>query len=514
MRIIGELVRQLARIRYGRIQRAVAQPERVQRQTLMKLIHRARHTQWGRRFSYETIESVEDYQGRVPLGTYQDFEPYWAQSLKGVWDVTWPGPVRYFAITSGTTSGNKLIPISPDGWRSNQRAGLDTVVLYMIPTGDTRLFDGKFLFLGGSTSLQDTGHGTYIGDMSGIQTVRLPWYLRHLYSPGREVAAIENWEEKIVRIAEVASKQDIRGISGIPSWMVILFETVLEVTGKRHVRDVWPNLRLLIHGGVDFSPYRADFRERLGDDVTFFEVYPASEGFVAMTGDLERHDLLLMLDYGIFYEFVRVDELESPSPTRLPVWEVDTETNYAIVLSTNSGLWSYVLGDTVRFTGLEPHTIRITGRTRHFLSAFGEHLIVEEVEDALSRACTAFDADIQDYTVAPLYPEAERRVPAHQWLIEFRSLPGDLAAFARRVDERVRERNDDYAAHRSGAGMLVPEVVALPKGCIYEVMKRRGKLGGQNKLPRLQNNRELADLVLGVCEELGGPVRVAPAAED
>lgn len=514
MRLLGAIVLEAARIREMMVDRWLGDPAEIQRKTLLKLVRLAEDTQWGRRFEFEGIHSVEDFQRKVPLGRYEDFEPYWSQAVKGVWDVTWPGKITYFALTSGTTETtvNKAIPISREMWKNNQRAAFDTMVFYLLNTRDTHVFEGKVLFLGGSTELRHTEAGTYMGDLSGIQTVHVPWYLRRVYSPGQDVARMSNWEEKIVQIARTTCRQDVRVISGIPSWLGILFDYVRDIRKVKNVRDVWPNLSLLIHGGVDFSPYRRKFQEMLGEECSFLEVYPASEGFIGMQNDLSVHDLLLMADYDIFYEFVPVDELDSENPTRLTVADVDADTNYAIVLTTNAGLWAYVLGDTVRFTSLRPHKLKVTGRTKHFLSAFGEHLIVQDVDTALSHACEVMGEEIVDYTVAPLYPEGKRKLPAHQWLIEFRRPPRALERFAVEADKKLREVNEDYAAHRSGgAGMLLPEFVAVAKGTFYEVMKRKGKLGGQNKVPRLQNKRDWAESALAVCEDLGGAVAEVPA---
>lgn len=514
MKIIGAFILNVAKHRRRRMDRWLRDPVGFQNRALMELVRHAEQTQWGQRFRFKSIHAVEDFQKNVPLCSYEDFAPYWTQSLRGIPDVTWPGKIDYFAMTSGTTSGNKIIPVSQATWKSNQKAGFDTIVFYLMNTRDTHLFYGKFLFLGGSTLLRKTEAGTYVGDLSGIQSLNVPWYIKHIYSPGEEVARMADWEDKIVCIAEVASRQDVRAVSGIPSWLGILFNHVRRITGKNHIRDVWPNLRLLIHGGVDFSPYRRKFKEMMGEDCHFMEVYPASEGFIAVQDDLRQSDLLLMLNCNIFYEFVPIHELDKEEPTRLTLADIDTKTNYAIVMTTNSGLWAYVLGDTIRFTNLKPHKIRITGRIKHFLNAFGEHLIVEEVDAALAHACQFFNCEMIDYTVAPLYPDSRLALPAHQWLIEFKQTPADLAEFAEKVDEKLQLLNEDYSAHRGGgAGMLLPEIVALPRGAFYEVMKRRGKLGGQNKVPRLQNNRELADLVLHVSDSLGGACK-SPAGAD
>ncbi len=514
MSITGTIVLEIAKFRRKRMDRWLKDPAGFQSGTLMSLVRHAENTKWGQRFGFKSIRSINDFQRMVPLGCYEDFLPYWTQSLKGVSDVTWPGKINYFALTSGTTSGNKTIPVSQETWKSNRKVGFDVILFYLLNTLDTKLFCGKFLFLGGSTSLQQIETGIYMGDISGIQSLNAPWYIKHIYTPGEEVARIENWEEKIVRIAEVTARQDVRAISGIPSWLGILFNHVRQVSGKRHLREIWPNLRLLIHGGVDFSPYRQKFREALGDDCHFLEVYPASEGFLAIQDNLRQADLLLMLNNSIFYEFVPVNELDSEMPIRLTISDVDMNTNYAIVLTTDSGLWSYVLGDTIRFTSLSPHKIRVTGRVKHFLNAFGEHLIVEEADAAMAHACQYFNCEMVDYTVAPLYPGNKQLLPAHQWLVEFKQPPPDLTGFAKMVDEKLQSKNDDYSDHRSdGAGMLLPEIIALPQGAFYETMKRKGKLGGQNKIPRLQNNRKLAELVLLVSEGFRGICKSSADAE-
>jgi len=503
MGAVGGAFLLFARRRLRRMGPWLADPAPVQEETLRYLVRRAADTAWGRAHDLGEVRTVSDYQQRVPLAEYPDFEPWWRRALEGERDVTWPGRIRDFAVTSGTTGGNKLIPVSDEAVRSHRRGGRDALFFYVAGTGDTRLFRGRMLFLGGSTDLRQMSSGARAGDLSGIMARHIPSYLAPFYSPGPDIALMRNWEEKLECIARRAVSEDIRAVCGIPSWMVVLFQRLLELSGRNTIAEIWPNLSLVVQGGLNCAPYKATFDELIGKAVPTLEVYPSSEGFIAVQDDLARPDLLLMADYGIFYEFVPVEELGDPSPTRLTVADVETDTEYAVVLSTNAGIFSYVLGDTVRFTGLRPHRLRVTGRTEQFLSAFGEHLSVEDAEVAVTRAAEATGAEITDYTAAPLYPERDEK-PAHQWLIEFRSAPADLGRFAAALDGALQENNEDYAAHREGgAGMRLPLVVAVPPGTFYETMKRRGRLGGQNKVPRLSNSRELPDLVLEVAAEVG-----------
>jgi len=507
-RLAGTFLRATSGPRLRAIQAWREKPLPTQERLLLDLCRKAARTRFGREHGFAGVRSVREFQDNVPLRTYLEFKPYWDTLLEGETDVTWPGRIERFALTSGTTAGNKYIPLSDEGVRSQRRAGRDIVNFYLEQSGDTALFGGKFLFLGGSTELVRLPSGALAGDLSGIMACRMPRYANLFRLPSPSIALMGDWEKKLDAMAEEAERSDVRGVSGTPSWVFCLFEQVMERRRARGrsvetVADVWPEFRLLVHGGVNYEPYRESMRHLLGKAVHALEVYPASEGFIGIQDRLDANDMLLMMDTGLFYEFVPREEIASDAPRRFTVADVETGVDYAIVLSTNSGLWGYVLGDTVRFTSLRPHRLRVTGRIAHFLSAFGEHLISEEVEAAVAGACRTAGAEIRDFHVAPIYPDQNTPRPAHQWFVEFVKPPADEHEFIAEVDRRLQRRNDDYAAHRQGdAGMSAPLLTTVPKGGFRRAMKRIGKLGGQNKVPRLRNDREFAD-VLAQCMDEG-----------
>lgn len=518
-RLIGRAFLAMAGRRMREMESWRRDPVPVQQRQLQGLLASAESTAFGQEHGFYAIDSVADYQARVPLRQYLDFKPYWDRLFQGESDVTWRGRIRYFAVTSGTTAGNKYIPVSHEGVHSHLRVGRDILNAYVAQTQDVDLFQGRFLYLGGSTRLKRQAHGLLSGDLSGILTREMPTYTRLLRLPTASVTALSDWEQKLDAVAGQAWRADVRAIGGTPSWLVCVFERVLRLhreAGRRvsSLAEIWPRLSLLVHGGVNFEPYRATFRELFGKPVHTLDVYPASEGFIAFQDRLGADDLLLNLDIGIFYEFVPVEELSRPAPRRFTVADVEPGVNYAIVLTTNSGLWSYVIGDTVRFTSLRPHRVHVTGRTQQFLSAFGEHLIVEDVEAAMTAACAATGAELADYHVAPVFPGDGEMRPAHEWLTEFIKAPADPERFARVLDEALRKQNADYADHRSGdAGMRPPVITPLPAGAFYATLKASGKFGPQVKAPRLRNDREFAALLrrtAGLAENEHGPEPCGP----
>jgi len=475
-----------------------------QEATLLRMAATARQTKFGQAHGFHTVRSIAAYQEHVPLRTYAEFAPLLTQAAGGEEDVTWPGRPRHWMKTSGTTAGDKYIPVTPEAFASHRKGGWDAFLLAVAHVGAAPLLDGSLLFLGGSTSLVPYGNGCLVGDLSGLVVHRLPPVIRSRYSPGQDVAAIRDWERRISVIASLAASQDIRLVSGMPSWTTILFERVVQArraSGRsiRTLSECWPNLKVYIHGGVAFPPYLQIFEERIGHPLQRIEVYPASEGFVAVQTE-PCGGLTLMLDYGIFYEFVPVEDLGSDCPRRHTVADVELERPYAIALTTSAGLWSYLLGDTVRFTARDPLRLQITGRTRHFVNAFGENVIVEEVERALLRACQVTGTEAVEFTVAPRYPSRTEARGGHEWLVEFRKAPTQLAEFTRILDETLMELNHDYHTKREDAvGMLAPQVTALPPGTFYRWMYGIGKLGDQHKVPRVTNNRTVAEELLKVA---------------
>jgi hypothetical protein len=473
-----------------------------QRRTLLRLVRHARATRFGREHDFGRIRAVADYQRRVPLRDYDAFwQTYWQPAFPRLCDVTWPGLIPYFALSSGTTSGTtKYVPISREMLASNRRAALTTLALFLAVHPGTPLFRGRIFFLGGSTDLTSPADGVLAGDLSGIAAREVSPFLRPYTFPPLDLALMRDWDRKMQLLAERGGALPITAVSGVPSWLLVLFERLRQVTGRERLIDVWPTLRLVIHGGTRFDPYRALFRQIVGsDDVHFLEVYPASEGYVA-TED-PRHGLLRLLpDHGIFFEFVPVGELHSAAPARHTVAEIVPGVQYAVALTTCAGLWGYVLGDTVCFEQRDPPLLRFTGRTRYFLSAFGEHLISEEVERAVASAAEATGATVADFHVGPVFPEAQAGPGRHRYLIEFVQAPADLGRFAEALDAALCRLNEDYAAHRAGdLTMRAPEVVPVPRGGFADWLRARGQVGGQHKVPRMDNSgaltRELSRFV-------------------
>ncbi|MGO9985095.1 MAG: GH3 auxin-responsive promoter family protein [Rhodomicrobium sp.] len=485
------LLRLYARYRLPRL--AAQNPAAVQREQLLKLVAHARETRFGRDHAFAVIHSVADYQNAVPLRRYEDFwEAYWRDRFPQLTDVTWPGRIPYFAVTSGTATGvTKHIPVSREMVRANRRAVLDLLAHHIASRPRSRVLGGKSFMLGGSTDLVRCAPGVAEGDLSGIAVNEVPRWARSRYFPPRDLALISDWEEKIQRLASRSLEEDIRTIGGTPSWLLVLFERLQALrpgTGGR-LAGYYPNLELLVHGGVSFAPYRERFETLLeGSHAELREVYPASEGFIALADRGPGEGLRLLLDNGLFFEFIPDEELGAPNPTRHWIGTAEAGLNYAIAVTSCAGLWSSIIGDTVRFISLDPPRISITGRTSYSLSAFGEHLIGEEIEGAVSMAAAAIGASVTDYSVSPIYPSRPGETGHHLYAVEFSALvsPGDCAKFARLLDERLCALNADYAAHRAGDfAMLAPTVEVLPHGTFARWMKSRGKLGGQNKVPRI-----------------------------
>jgi hypothetical protein len=493
----------IARRRAAQLDRLDA--ARVQERTLLRLVHLARHTRFGRDHGFDRIRSVKDYQQRVPLRDYEAFwTQYWEKPFPYLKGVTWPEHAPYSGLSSGTTSGaTKYLPLTRAILRSNTKAALTSMAWFLATHPGVPLFVGRLFFLGGSTDLVDLTAGkprraagaegkVLGGDLSGITAIEASSWMRPFAFPPVEMALMKDWEQKMTRLAEASAKLPITMLSGVPSWMLVLFERLRQVTGKERIIDVWPTLRLVIHGGTKFDPYREIFRRKIGSDsVHYTEVYPASEAYVA--AEDHRYGMLRLIpDHDVFFEFVPVEDLDSERPRRHLLDEVEIGVNYALVLSTCAGLWSYVLGDTVAFERRKPPLLRFTGRTKYFLSAFGEHLISEEVEKAVAEAAQATGCAVVDFHVGPVFPEDPTKPGRHRYLVEFADRAPELGAFAAEVDGVLNRLNEDYAAHRQGdLTMLPPEVVAVRHGGFADWMRSKGKLGGQHKVPRMDNSGEI-----------------------
>lgn len=475
---------------------AAAEQERI----LFRLLRQARDTRFGRDHGFARIRTVADFQQQVPIRTYEQFwNEYWKDAYPRLDDITWPGKIPYYALSSGTTSGaTKYIPVSWEMVRSNRRAAFTTLSLFRHVHAHAEILSGKFFFLGGSTDLRQQADGSLAGDLSGIAAKEVPEAIRDYSFPPLDLALLSDWETKLTRLAEQSVREPITALSGVPSWMLILFDRIKQITGKRTVADIWPQLRLIVHGGTSFEGYRELFRQEIGSDaVKFCEVYPCSEGFIA-TEDPRTPGLMRVVpDNGLFFEFIPTEELDRERPTRHTLRTLETGVQYAVVLSSCAGVWSYLLGDTVVFEQKRPPLLRFSGRTKFFLSAFGEHLILEEVEKAVNAAATECGVVWVDLHVGPVFPSDPKQPGRHRYLIEFRGTPpADCDRFAVRVDTELCHMNEDYAAHRAGdLTMLKPEIWVVPSGGYDEWMKSRGKHGGQFKVPRMDNTGKLtADL--------------------
>ncbi len=495
-RLSNSLFKVYLRYRQGRINHAVRHAQTVQRSWLDKLVLAARDTEWGRIHDFRQVRSYRQFVRRVPIQDYETLRPYIHRMMAGERDVLWNGRVRHFSKSSGTTGDkSKFIPVSQENFRSCHRGGAwDATALFYRERPDAALFQRKSLLMGGSLKRTGRFPYTYVGDVSAVMISQMPFIARPFFTPDFETALMEDFEEKIDRMAERCSREDVVMLGGVPTWTVVLFRKMLERTGRSHILDIWPNLQAYIHGGVSFTPYRDQFRSFLpGRQVSYQEIYNASEGFFAIQDDLSTPDLLLLPDNGVFYEFMPISEWSSPQPRAIPLGEVELGKDYAVVITTNAGLWRYTIGDTVTFTSLAPYRIRITGRTRQFVNAFGEEVMVYNTDRALSEVCKATDTIALEYTVAPIYFKDSGK-GGHEWLVEFEKEPTDLPAFARLLDEHLQRNNSDYEAKRYRDLAMEPlRLRAIPPGTFHNWLKKKGKYGGQHKVPRLSNERTYVD---------------------
>ena len=458
---------------------------------LSDLVKTAAHTVFGKDHHFNQIKSYQDYKARVPVVDYEGLRPWLDRVINGEPDILWPGLPRYFSKTSGTTSGTKYIPISQESMGHHITAARDALLLYIHETGKSDFVDGKMIFLQGSPVMGKT-NGIPTGRLSGIVAHHVPAYLQKNRLPSFKTNSIADWETKVEAIIDETIDQNMTLISGIPSWVQFYFERILQRTGKPDIKSVFPNFDLFVYGGVNFEPYRARFDKLIGKKVDSIETYPASEGFIAFQNRQNDSSLLLNVNAGMFFEFIPAENYFDENPPRLSLKEVQKDVNYALILSTNAGLWGYSIGDTVKFTSLNPYKIRVTGRIKHFTSAFGEHVIAEEVEGALKEVLSAYPAEVIEFTVAPqLNPESG--LPYHEWLLAFSTPPADLQAFANALDEAMQKKNVYYADLINGKILRTLKITTLQPNAFNAYMKSQGKLGGQNKVPRLSNDRKIAD---------------------
>lgn len=471
-----------------------SKPFETQRKVFQQLIFEAKNTTFGKEHHFDVIQSYEDFKKHVPLRDYEGLKPYIDLMVEGKEDVLWKGKPLYFAKTSGTTSGAKYIPISKESMPYHIQGGRDSIISYINETGNASIFSGKMIFLQGSPILESK-NGVQVGRLSGIVAHHIPSYAKKNRMPSWETNCIENWEAKVTKIVEETLPQKMAVISGIPPWIQNYFELLIEKSNKNTIAEIFPNLSLLVTGGVNFEPYRARFKELLGKDIDLIETYPASEGFIAYQDTQTEEGLLLQLNHGIFYEFIPIEEYFNENPTRLSIEEVELNQDYAIVLNTNAGLWGYLIGDTVQFVNKNPYRIIVTGRVKHFISAFGEHVIGHEVEYAMTESLKKHEAQINEFTVAPQV-SPENGLPYHEWFIEFEKEPQNLKAFAQDLDYELRKKNSYYEDLITSKMLREAIVTRIQKDGFNQYMKSIGKLGGQNKVPRLSNDRKIANQLI------------------
>jgi len=499
MAIVNSIFTWYMKKRIHQIELFMKYPLDVQEEWLHSLLTSAQHTEWGKQYDYKSILTAAQFKERVPIQNYDTLKPYIERMLKGEQNILWPSEIKWFAKSSGTTSDrSKFIPVSEEALEEcHFKGGKDMISIYCNNRPDTQMFTGKGLVLGGSHQINQLCDDIHFGDLSAVLIKNLPMWAEYYRTPNISIALMDNYEEKMDKMAEATIKENVTNIAGVPTWTIVLAKKVLEITGKKNLLEVWPNLELYFHGAVNFGPYREQFKALIPSaDMYYLETYNASEGFFGIQDQDESEELLLMLDYGIYYEFLPIENLDKDQPKTLALDQVELHKNYAIIITTNAGLWRYLIGDTVQFTSLSPFRIKITGRTKHFINAFGEEVIIDNAEQALSKACQATSAKVRDYTACPIYFKGED-AGGHEWIIEFESQPDNFELFVDVMDQTLREINSDYDAKRfKDMALRRPKVHNVPTDTFYNWLKKRGKLGGQHKVPRLANDRQYVDEIL------------------
>lgn len=498
--IINSIASWILKKRIHQIELFIKYPHEVQAEVLNNLIKTAENTVIGREYDFESINDYDTFASRVPISTYEDLEPYIEQSRKGSQNILWPTTIKWFAKSSGTTNAkSKFIPVSNESLENcHYKAGKDMLSLYLNNNPDSQLFIGKSLRLGGSKELYKDNN-TFFGDLSAILIDNLPIWAEFSCTPSNKVSLMSDWEIKLQAIVNETTKEDVTSLAGVPSWMMVLLNNVLEKTGKENLLEVWPNAEVYFHGGVNFDPYREQYKKLFPSETfKYYEIYNASEGFFAIQDQNDSSELLLMLDYGIYYEFIPMDTFGTSNQKAIPLQEVELNKNYALIITTNGGLWRYLIGDTVRFTSLSPYRIRVSGRTKHHINVFGEELMVENTDKAIALAMERTGVKIIDYTVAPIFMET-RTKGAHEWIIEFEKAPDNIEEFTRTLDEIIQSLNSDYEAKRFNNMTLNQLQINIARpNLFYDWLKNNDKLGGQNKIPRLSNDRTYLEQLLAL----------------
>lgn len=502
--IINSIASWVLKQRIHQIELFLKYPNEVQEDLLLNLIRNCEETVIGKKYDFASVKSYQTFIDRVPVSSYEDLEPMIEETRKGYQNIFWHSPIKWFAKSSGTTNAkSKFIPVSNEALEDcHYKGSKDLLAMYLHNNPDSGLFLGKSLRLGGSSQIY-ANNNTYFGDLSAILIENMPLWAEFSSTPCNKTSLMSEWETKLAAIIQETKNENVTSFAGVPSWMLVLINRMLQEEGKTNLLELWPNLEVYFHGGVSFEPYREQYQKIIPKtEFKYYEIYNASEGFFAIQDQNFSSDLLLMLDYGIFYEFIPMDTFGTSDEKVVRLAEVELDKNYAVVITTNSGLWRCMIGDTVRFTSLNPYRIRVSGRTKHFINVFGEELMVENTDRALAETCKRLQCEIKDYTVAPIFMQ-DKEKGAHEWMIEFAQKPESIEAFARLLDETLQSLNSDYEAKRYNNMTLNPlKVNVARENLFYDWLKERNKLGGQNKIPRLSNQRDYLEQLLGLQQTL------------
>lgn len=503
MAILNSIFTWIMKKRIHQIELFMKYPHDVQEEWFQHLISAAEATEWGKKYEYKSILTPAEYKNRVPISDYEDLKGHIQRMIQGEQNILWPTDIKWFAKSSGTTSDrSKFIPVSIEALEGcHYQGGKDMLSIFCHNRPDNKVFKGKTIVIGGASQINNFSPDSYYGDLSSILIRNLPFWAEFKRTPNIEITLNPNFEEKIEQIAQITAKQNVTSLAGVPTWNLVMAKRILEITGKSHLLEIWPNLEFYGHGGVSFKPYREQFQTLIpSDNMYYLENYNASEGYFGIQDQSDSEDLLLMLDYGIYYEFLPMENINDEDPKTLELHQVEIGKNYALIISTNAGLWRYKIGDTIKFTTLSPYRFQISGRTKHYINTFGEEVIIDNAEQALQAACKATDSRIKDYTAGPVYYK-DGNAGAHEWIIEFDKQPKDLEQFCTILDTTLREINSDYDAKRfKDMALSKPIIHNAPPDTFYKWMQSRGKLGGQNKVPRLANNRDFITPLLEIMK--------------
>jgi phenylacetate-coenzyme A ligase PaaK-like adenylate-forming protein len=507
MKLLSPAISGLARLRLSSIQRWMTDPVTTQFTVWQDLVAAGQYTEFGRKHNFSRVQTLQEYKKQVPLQDYDSLKPYIEKMLRGEENILWNAPVTWFAKSSGTTGDkSKFIPVSRESLKDNHyKAFRDVLTFYYSSHPESDLLTGKSLVIGGSHQIHKLNEEIHYGDLSAVVLQNLPFWGHWLRTPNLSIALMDDWEAKLEKLAHTTIKQNVTSMAGVPTWLIVLLKRILEITGKKNINEVWPGLELYMHGGVSFVPYRNQFNELIGAPINYIEIYNASEGFFAAQDDANADGMLLMCDHGIFYEFLPAEQHGNPAAETIQLQDVEVGRQYALVITTNGGLWRYMPGDTIQFTSLDPFRLKVSGRIKHYINAFGEEVIVDNTDKAVATACEATAAVVADYTVAPVY-FSENSNGAHEWLIEFEKQPENLEQFVSELDTALKNNNSDYEAKRTkDIALRMPVVEAVPPGTFINWLRSKGKLGGQHKVPRLSNERNtLEEIKKFTGMEMGG----------